>query len=177
MGADPSASWDRPTGSAWERAANQSIESWARLTGAVMGLVVAAVSVAVAELFPVGESTIPPGWTLAPAILVAGGLGGWLIAPLAWRARSPGGWVVAITLLALTAVVLGDAVVVASMAAASSARDASGSGESPALASLPALVPLFVIGLIVVGPFAAVATVPAAAVWAVGMRVVRGRLS
>lgn len=149
-----------------------------RPIGALAGLFVGGVCAALSSMLSITDGVIPPGWTIGPAILIAAGFGGWLLAPLAWRARTVGEWLGAIALLAFVAAVIGDLVVVTLIGSGGALSGSLSPTDPPGPLGLSlGMAGLFVLGLLVVGPFAALATIPAATVWAIVMRSLRGRFA
>jgi hypothetical protein len=153
-----------------------------RRIGAAIGLVIGAGFSALEASSVLDGSFVPPGWTLAPAIVLAAIAGGWLVAPLAWQARSLLGWVGVVAALSLVTLIVGDFVVVVGWLAIA----ALGSSGLPPIwdlvvSALTGVIGLFLIGLVVVGWFASIFTTIGAIIWAAAMviarRWVNGRLA
>jgi hypothetical protein len=168
----------------------------ARALGALLGFVIGCgFAVLAAYLFHdtaiVGTSAVAPGgavtarattllepnWSLAPVILIAATIGGWLVGRMAWEARSPGAWVATILVLGFGAVGIGDAIVVLGLALGQPIVS-SGAGIVPLpLWVLGGFLALYLLGLAVVGWFAAPFALAAASIWAFGMARLRRRLA
>jgi hypothetical protein len=149
-------------------------ERWARGVGGRVGLVVAGAVIPVE--FALRIPTPDPSTTLLITCLptiVAGWLGGRLVGAWALRARTTRTWIALVLRLGLLAILIGAPIVAVEIAIVGVISDVT-TGLIPVGLSIPnailATVVLTALGTTFVGPFAALGTIPAAAIWAAVMR-------
>ena len=140
-----------------------AVPGWVRVLGAASGLLVAMVFVLGAWFVDATSRGNPIGPTVVPPIVAAGVVGGWIVAPDAWAARTRRQWVRAIVVLAVLAVLIGDATTVVDYVAGASAGPATGAAYP--LAAMAGMAELFILGLVFVGWWALAITALAAWVW------------
>lgn len=160
-GARPIVAWSSPVASSTGR--------WARATGSIVGLAIAAAHV-----------LLTLDWSRPPALdalgemelatIAAGTIGGWIFGRSAWGARTDRDWLSLILGFAVSAVVIGAATVglIGGLSAWSSAGPGQGLGATIGLVALALLF-----GVPTIGLFILPITLAAAGIWALVMVVLR----
>jgi hypothetical protein len=145
----------------------------ARIIGGLVGLGVGLVLAVAAAVVGLYGSSIPPGWSILPAVVNAAAIGGWVVGPVAWRTHSKRGWVGVVLVLGLLAVVIGDVAVIAELVAFPPSLS---TPPPDAMTTAAGALFLGVIGLLIVGPVALPFTLGAALIWSLVVIALRRRL-
>jgi hypothetical protein len=148
--------------------------SFVSAIGATVGLIVATVMLAVATLVRIDVGNIAPVDAFAVATLLTGPIAGAVMAGAAWRARTLRSWLWVVLGMTVLAVIVG-AFNVSAIALVISM----GNSSQSVLMAIPAFfvagLPIGILGIILVGPFALPFTLVAAVAWAWGVRRARRR--